>query len=67
MSRYMEAINLLIRLKRAIASTAMLTPEPAQEAWIGCINQVLAMPESEGEQAIREGDEMIEEAYRMNF
>ena len=58
MSRYMEAINLLIELRRS----GELPPWALQR-----IETVLRAYESPGEVAIREGDEMIEEALRMNF
>jgi len=60
MSRYMEAITLLIELR------ARLRPDD-HRIFIEKIQRVLDMYESPGEVAIREGDEMIEEALRMNF
>jgi len=58
MSRYMEAINLLIAMRDRDYVPLDIAVR---------IKEVLAMEESPGEVAIREGDEMIEEALRMNF
>lgn len=63
MSRYMEAINLLCEINRRISI------DMPDARWAVCrerILAVLAMPESEAEKAIRESDEMLEEAARMN-
>lgn len=56
MSRYMDAIALLIELRKYTE-----VPESVKAK----IALILTMPESEGEQAIRECDEMLEEAARM--
>jgi len=56
MTRTQAAIELLRRLKPSLPP--LLVAE---------IDQVLAMPEGEGEKADREAMEMVEEALRMNF
>jgi len=59
MSRYMEAINLLIELK-AKCDVCFREETGAHSYYIPMIDAVLAIPESPGEQAIREGDELAE-------
>lgn len=59
MSRYMAAINVLFQLKREAWPRLLQSEKDA-------IQDVIDLPESEGEQAIRAGDEMLEEAMRFN-
>ena len=58
MSRYLSAITVLYQLKKDAWPRLLQAEKDA-------IDQALAIPESEGEKAIREGDEMLEEALRM--
>lgn len=58
MSRYGELVTLALRLRYR----DRLTDDDKAE-----IARVLAIPEHEAEIALRQCDEMVEEALRMNF
>jgi len=61
MSRYMEAITLLIKIRPIVDRMGSDWGDETAQS----IDTVLKMYESPGEVAIREGDEMIEECLRM--